>query len=552
MTRNLVSILLAQTSEQVHEVVTSLNIRGGDIETGFLRKNSDLNKAIKNRNWDLLIVNADNEDFDLPKAIRSLQRRKTPIRILAVGKNRGREEINEMLALGLREYIPNTDLERLYYVLQCEIENAILNQRKRSLEYDLNYKSQFIAKISHEMRTTLNSVILLSEILAENRSQHLSVDEIEYIDLIHGSSNNLLNLLNKILDLSKIQSGKMNIRIEDVFVQDFSNRTARLYVPIAKEKDLEFRLINELSEPLNIKTDLIRLEQVLNNLISNALKFTKHGHVHMRVYLPEETELRMQSLPKNNMVAFEVSDSGIGITPEKLQIIFESYVQAEGDRTQKQYGGTGLGLAISKEIAQILGGKLTLESEYGHGSTFTLYLPMDSSKAVMNKSEVEVVKIVPSTNDQKTFNLKPKLKKESTGHVLLVDNSTIHNMALKEFLSSIIKTCTTVESAQEAYEVLEQEGSHFDCIILDMYLPDAYGKDVLTEIRQMEAHKEVPVIIYSGKTLSKVEQRELLKDALAIVQKNVNSYKVLMDHIARIVNGNGNGNGNGDITEAIT
>ena len=535
MTKNSISILLAQTSEQVQEVVTSLNIRGVEIETGFLRTNSDLIQALKNRNWDVLLVNADSDTFDLEKALRSIVRKKAKLRVLATGKSRGRNEVNELLKNGVREYVPITDTDRLYYSLYAEIENALLIHRKRSLEYDLNYKSQFIAKISHEMRTTLNSVILLSEILAENRSLNLNTDEIEYIDLIHGSSNNLLDLLNKILDLSKIQSGKMNINLESIYVQDFCNRTARLYIPVAKEKNIAFKLNNELSEPLNIKSDRIRLEQILNNLISNAIKFTKKGEIELTVYKPKVDELRLQNLPKTNIVAFEVRDSGIGITEEKLHLIFESYVQAEGDRTQKLYGGTGLGLAISKEISQILGGKLTLESEYGKGSAFTVYLPVDSSNAVKSRSEVEVVKVIPSRDSQKSLSLKPSLKRKSTGHVLLVDNSTIHNMALKEFLSTVIKTCTTVESAQEAYEILKTD-IHFDCIILDMYLPDAYGKDVLHEIRMMDARKEVPVIIYSGKSLSKVEQRELHKDALAIVQKNVNSYKILMDHIVKIVN----------------
>lgn len=535
MSRSSISILLAQTPEEVQNVVTSLNIREIDIETGYLKTNIEFKKAITNRVWDILILNADSDEFDVHKALKLLSRKKLLLRIFIVGKARIRDEVHQFLKEGAREFIPITDPERLFYSLHSEIENALLDHRKKNLEYDLNYKSQFIAKISHEMRTTLNSVILLSEILAENRTQNLNADEIEYIDLIHGSSNNLLDLLNKILDLSKIQAGKMNINLESIYVQDFCNRTARLYVPVAKEKGLDFQLEVKLEAQLNIKSDRIRLEQVINNLISNAIKFTKKGSVELSVYLPDENELRQQHLPQKDMLAFAVKDTGIGITPEKMHIIFESYVQAEGDRTRKQFGGTGLGLAISKEISQILGGRLSVESEYGKGSEFTVYLPLDSTEAVKNRSEVEVVKIIPNKDAQKSLGLKPTLKKKSSGHVLLVDNSTIHNMALKEFLSTVVNQCTTVESAQEAYEILETD-THFDCIILDMYLPDAYGKDVLNEIRRMEARKEVPVIIYSGKTLSKVEQRELRKVSLAIVQKNVNSYKVLMDHIVKIMN----------------
>lgn len=531
-----ISILLAHTQALVRDVVSTLNLRGIEIETGFLKKNSDLAKAYKSHLWDLIILNIDSEDFDYQKAIRSLHRRKVHTRILAVGRLRNRDDINELLKHGVHDFIPVTDPTLLGIKIQQHIEFALVQNRRRELEYELNYKSQFIAKISHEMRTTLNSVILLSEILAENRSQTLNPDEIEYIDLIHGSSNNLLDLLNKILDLSKIQSGKMDIQLEQIDAKDFSSRLSRLYIPVAGEKHIEFKFDNQLNGQVVINTDRIRLEQVLNNLISNAIKFTNKGHVKLGIYKPDAEELLLQKIDSNEpMVAFEVSDTGIGINEEKIHVIFESYVQAEGQSTEKQYGGTGLGLAISKEIAQILGGRLTLESNYGEGSTFTLYLPFDSQKAVENKPEVEVVKVVKSEpGKEPTADKRPK--RNSKGTVLLVDNSTIHNMALKEFLSVVVKNCVTAESAQEAYELLEGD-EHFDCIILDMYLPDAYGKDVLLNIRAMESRKDVPVIIYSGKTISKTEQKELYQEALAVVQKNVNSYKVLMNHISQILNG---------------
>jgi len=530
-----ISILLAHTQALVRDVVSTLNLRGIEIETGFLKKNSDLAKAYKSHLWDLIILNIDSEDFDYQKAIRSLHRRKVHTRILAVGRLRNRDDINELLKHGVHDFIPVTDPTLLGIKIQQHIEFALVQNRRRELEYELNYKSQFIAKISHEMRTTLNSVILLSEILAENRSQTLNPDEIEYIDLIHGSSNNLLDLLNKILDLSKIQSGKMDIQLEQIDAKDFSSRLSRLYIPVAGEKHIEFKFDNQLNGHVVINTDRIRLEQVLNNLISNAIKFTNKGYVKLGIYKPDAEELLLQKIDSNEpMVAFEVSDTGIGINEEKIHVIFESYVQAEGQSTEKQYGGTGLGLAISKEIAQILGGRLTLESNYGEGSTFTLYLPFDSQKAVENKPEVEVVKVVKS-EPGKELTVDKLAKRNSKGTVLLVDNSTIHNMALKEFLSVVVKNCVTAESAQEAYELLEGD-EHFDCIILDMYLPDAYGKDVLLNIRAMESRKDVPVIIYSGKTISKTEQKELYQEALAVVQKNVNSYKVLMNHISTILN----------------
>ncbi len=536
MSGSTISILLAQTPDVVQHAVSSLKIKGIEIETGFLRSYQDYQKAVKRHQWDILLINVDHTSFDHQKVMRSLQRRKAFTRVIAIGKSRSRDQIHGLLDAGYRAFIPQQDEKLVQHTIRLQLEDAILDNRRRELEYELNYKSQFIAKISHEMRTTLNSVILLSEILAENRSQSLKEDEIEYIDLIHSSSNNLLDLLNKILDLSKIQSGKMDIQLEKVSVNEFSTRLTRLYIPVAAEKNIEFRYVNHLAGVHEINTDRIRLEQVLNNLISNAIKFTNKGYVKLTTYMPDHNELAMQNLDSaDSIIAFEISDTGIGINDAKRSIVFESYVQAEGQSTEKKYGGTGLGLAISKEIAHILGGKLTLESEYGSGSTFTVYLPSDSRFAVESKPEVEVVKVVQS-NSTNTLKENQSGTKKSKGRVLLVDNSTIHNMALKEFLSVVVKECVTAESAQEAYEILETD-EHFDCIILDMYLPDAYGKDVLYHIRTLKDRVEVPVIIYSGKTISKTEQKELYTEALAVVQKNVNSYKVLMNHISDILNG---------------
>lgn len=530
-----VSILLAQTTNSTNSLVSSFNFKRIKFETGFVRSHLDLAKAYKNDNWDILIINIDNEEFDYVKGIQTIQIKKGRTRILAIGKNRNRNEINTLFESGIHEFVPISDVSLFRIKIQQQIEISLQLKRIRELEYDVNYKSQFIAKISHEMRTTLNSVILLSEILAENRNQSLNKDEIEYIDLIHGSSNNLLDLLNKILDLSKIQSGKMNIQFEEIDVHDFCTRLSRLYIPVTIEKNIEFKFENNFDDLMVLNTDRLLLEQILNNLISNAIKFTNKGYVKLKTYSPSVDELLNQNIdPNEKIIAFEVSDSGIGISDDKFHVIFESYVQAEGKSTEINYGGAGLGLAISKELCQILGGKLSLESDYGTGSIFTVYVPLNSRRAVEGKPEQEVVKVIQKELINNGINEK-KSTIQSNGVVLLIDNSPIHNMALKEFLNVVVKNCITVESAQEAYSLLKTN-QQLDCIILDLYLPDAYGKDILQKIRTFENYKETPVIIYSGKTISKTEQKELYKDAFAIVQKNINSYKVLLEHISKIIN----------------
>ncbi|MEQ8525976.1 ATP-binding protein [Gracilimonas sp.] len=407
---------------------------------------------------------------------------------------------------------------------QVKDAKIIEKQKKKTKELELNskYKSQFFANLSHEMRTILNSTLLLTKILKENRTENLYGDQLEYLQTIYQSNNSVLELLNEVLDLSKIESGKIDITLERVEISDIGNRAERLFKPIAREKGLSFEYTSNGIGKDSIKTDRLRLDQVLNNLISNAIKFTEQGHVHL--------EISEATNDDANMIAFRVEDTGIGIPKKKQKRIFKSYVQAEGSSTEKRFGGTGLGLAISREIAQILGGKITLESTPGVGSSFTLLLPSDSSNILQRQAEKGKIKITteslpadqPSDVETELSNGKPK------GSVLLIDDSSIHNMALKEFLSFSIEVCHTAESAQEAYEILDRET--VDCIILDMYLPDADGKEVLDVLKSTKKYKDIPVIIYSGKSLTRSEEEKLLKKA-AVVQKNANSYKILLEKV---------------------
>ncbi|WP_421775007.1 ATP-binding protein [Gracilimonas sp.] len=392
-------------------------------------------------------------------------------------------------------------------------------QKTRQLELNNKYKSQFYANVSHEMRTILNSTLLLTNILKENRNENLKDDQLEYLKTIYHSNNSVLELLNEILDLSKIEAGKIDVRLEDVEIPDICDRAERLFRPIAREKNLSFECTLNGTSNKNLKTDRLRLDQVLNNLISNAIKFTTQGSVRLEVFNA-----------KSDRVAFRVHDTGIGIPVERQKHIFKSYIQAEGSSTEKRFGGTGLGLAISKEIAHLLGGEITLESEPGKGSCFTLFLPSDSSDELAQQAEQGKLRIEvkPDVESQPVEFPKQETEK-SQSSVLLVDDSSIHNMALKEFLGFSINKCITAESAEEAYEILQHE--IVDCIILDMYLPDADGKEVLDKLKSNRQLKDIPVIIYSGKSLTLSEEEKLLRKADAVVQKNVNSYRKLLENI---------------------
>ncbi|MYU52288.1 MULTISPECIES: HAMP domain-containing protein [Streptomyces] len=276
----------------------------------------------------------------------------------------------------------NRDIE----VKNTEIEEArqVLEERAEQLAVSMRYKSEFLANMSHELRTPLNSLLILAKLLADNAEGNLSPKQVEFAETIHGAGSDLLQLINDILDLSKVEAGKMDVsptRIALVQLVDYVEATFR---PLTAEKGLDFSVRVSPELPATLHTDEQRLLQVLRNLLSNAVKFTDSGAVEL-VIRPAGAEvpvaIREQLLehgalrdPDAAMIAFSVTDTGIGIASSKMRVIFEAFKQADGT-TSRKYGGTGLGLSISREIARLLGGEIHAASEPGRGSTFTLYLP---------------------------------------------------------------------------------------------------------------------------------------------------------------------------------
>ncbi|WP_432040591.1 HAMP domain-containing protein [Streptomyces cucumeris] len=277
----------------------------------------------------------------------------------------------------------NRDIE----VKNTEIEEArqVLEERAEQLAVSMRYKSEFLANMSHELRTPLNSLLILAKLLADNADGNLSPKQVEFAETIHGAGSDLLQLINDILDLSKVEAGKMDVsptRIALVQLVDYVEATFR---PLTAEKGLDFSVRVSPELPATLHTDEQRLLQVLRNLLSNAVKFTDTGAVELvirpaggdvpnaiREQLLEAGALRE---PDAEMIAFSVTDTGIGIAASKMRVIFEAFKQADGT-TSRKYGGTGLGLSISREIARLLGGEIHAASEPGRGSTFTLYLPL--------------------------------------------------------------------------------------------------------------------------------------------------------------------------------
>src|SRR5438105_1175708 len=259
---------------------------------------------------------------------------------------------------------------------EVEMARASLEEKAEQLQLISKYKSEFLANMSHELRTPLNSLLILAKLLADNKDRNLTEKQVEYAKTSYSSGGDLLSLIHEILDLSKVEAGKMQIEVRDIAPGDVKEFVERNFRALAEQKSLEFSIELDESLPSHIRTDPQRLQQVLKNLLANAFKFTEEGSVQLRIAtVPDRHGLDQETLHRaDQVVAFSVSDTGIGIPKHKQKIIFEAFQQADGT-TSRKYGGTGLGLSISREITRLLGGEIHVQSEPGSGSTFTIYLP---------------------------------------------------------------------------------------------------------------------------------------------------------------------------------
>jgi len=278
-------------------------------------------------------------------------------------------------------------------VINEELRNVQveLEKKAKDLESASKYKSEFLANMSHELRTPLNSILVLSQLMSDNVNGNLSEKQVEFAKTIHSSGSDLLSLINEILDLSKVEAGKIEVNVERFSLSVFADQISRIIQPLTRKRGLNFSIDIEETLPEYIYNDSQRVQQILRNLLSNSVKFTEQGFVKLRIYRPDgEFQSRKNQKPEDT-VAFEVSDSGIGIPKEKFQLIFDAFQQAEGT-TNRKYGGTGLGLTISKSFADILGGEIFVKSEEERGSTFTLYLPekLDLKKIAQETEANEV------------------------------------------------------------------------------------------------------------------------------------------------------------------
>ena len=560
----------------------------------------------------------------------------------------------------------NQELEERSRLL--EEKNLVITERNidiqlqaEELAQSSRYKSEFLANMSHELRTPLNSILLLSRLLTENLENNLSTEQIEYARVIQSSGNGLLSLIDEILDLSKIEAGKMQLEYKAVSLKEITTDLEGLFGPVARDKGIGFQITTDNELPSTIETDKMRLDQILRNLLSNAIKFTERGAV----------QLVVREGVSPGIIQFVVKDTGIGIPLNKQKSVFEAFQQADGS-TRRKFGGTGLGLSISRELAKLLGGEITLKSEVGEGSVFTLTVPVRkpspgqapttpasaggdpvnlSNGVAASKPDALVDKFVSPTipanipddrNDigahdkviliveddinfaksllaytrQKGYKavvavrgdeavelaakllpvgilldiqlpvksgwqVMEELKADSsTRHipvhimtsyeaksegrvrgaidvvkkpvnpekmqdifqrieyvlsqhpkkVLIVEENTQHATALAYYLESFAVNIEVTSHIDQTIQSFKER--NVDCVILDMGVPDQSSYDTLETVKKTPGLEGLPIIIFTGKSLSQAEEMRIKQYADSIVIKTAHSYRRILDEVS--------------------
>jgi signal transduction histidine kinase/DNA-binding response OmpR family regulator/HAMP domain-containing protein len=416
---------------------------------------------------------------------------------------------------------------------EVERARADLEEKAKQLELTSKYKSEFLANMSHELRTPLNSLLILSKLLADNKDGNLSDKQVEYSNTIYSSGRDLLSLINDILDLAKIEAGKQDIHPQHVKMNDLVRVLEERFTPIAAEKELSFSIENKVGNRCTIFNDEKRMLQVLENLLSNAFKFTHRGGVCLEI---ESSSGEGQS----ETVSFKVKDTGIGIPSEKQELIFQAFQQADGT-TSRKYGGTGLGLSICREIAELLGGHVYVESEEGKGSNFIFQLSdyeieaqtlgavlhLDEVAATVEDAELEASIIIAEEPS------KP-IQKDLIKRLLIVDDDLKQRNSLMELIGGMDIIIKAVSNGKEALEELKIQP--FDLMILDLGLSDTSGTDLLKKIKTNGANDQITVLVYTGRELTSKEEVELTKYAHTIIVKNEHSVDRLIAELDFILN----------------
>ena len=435
------------------------------------------------------------------------------------------QQTNEQLAQKAQQLAEqNVEVERK----NQEIEQArrAVEEKAKELALTSKYKSEFLANMSHELRTPLNSILVLGQQLNDNPDGNLTPKQVEFARTIHGAGTDLLNLITDILDLSKIESGTVSVQAEEVFFASLLDMIARPFRHEAEGRRLNFEIQTDPSLTRSMVTDSKRLQQVLKNLLSNAFKFTEQGSVRLRVFNAENgwSEDHPVLGKLASVVAFEVTDTGIGIPAEKQRLIFEAFQQADAG-TSRKYGGTGLGLAISRELAGLLGGEIQLRSAPDKGSTFTLYLPQTyvgpSTGITTVDSKISTVvtsrrpfAVPPAERSNEQIPDDRETLKQDDPILLIVEDDPRYARLLRDLSRDEGFKVLVATRGAEALELARE--FHPTAVSLDVFLPDMLGWTVLHHLKQDPTMRHIPVQML---TLDEDRQHGLASGAFAYVNK---------------------------------
>ncbi|WP_431897049.1 HAMP domain-containing protein [Nonomuraea sp. bgisy101] len=495
-----------------------------------------------------IIANSRTEDLlkESQRLTRELQERSDELQRQQEELRRSNSELEEKAGLLAKQ-------NRAIEIQNFQIEQArrTLEERAEQLAVSSRYKSEFLANMSHELRTPLNSLLVLAKLLTENAEGNLTSQQVEFARTIHGAGSALLQLINDMLDLSKVEAGRMDIHPAQLSLPKLVDYVEAAFAPLAQDKGLAFIIEVDPRVPQELRTDEQRLQQVLRNLLSNAVKFTPKGEVRLRVVpAPHEVDYDDDTLRSaNDLIAFQVVDTGIGIAPDKLEIIFEAFRQADGT-TSRKYGGTGLGLSICREIARLLGGEIHVDSELGSGSTFTLYMPTDYAGPLVARDggaarrqvltmqvEQQSPMVVPEPPMPLDLPL-PEVVQSSNGNqwqgddplngakILIVDDDIRNVFALTSVLERHGSTVVYAENGREGIEQLERN-EDVALVLMDIMMPEMDGWATTSAIRRMPQFADLPIIALTAKVMRGDREKSIASGASDYVPKPVDVDQLL-------------------------
>jgi signal transduction histidine kinase/HAMP domain-containing protein/CheY-like chemotaxis protein len=440
---------------------------------------------------------------------------------------------------------------------EIEMARLGLEEKAQQLAQASQYKSEFLANMSHELRTPLNSMLLLSRLLAENPDRTLNGKQVEFAQTIHGAGSDLLALIDDILDLSKIEAGRMDVEPNEVSFADIRAYVEQAFAPQAEERGLRFDVEIEPGLPSVLVTDPQRLQQILRNLVSNAVKFTDVGSVRLSIGFAADSSLYTSATLRaaRRVIAFTVTDSGIGISDDKLSLIFDAFQQADGT-TSRKYGGTGLGLSISRELARLLGGQISVRSAVGRGSTFTLFLPdvlqapsptaLQLTAPVSSEAQPRgarsggsVLRPLKELKDAPVPERRtsPAARELDGATVLIVDDDVRNVFALTSALELQGMTVLYADNGAEGVRILS-EHSEVDIVLMDAMMPDMDGNETTRAIRRNRRFAQLPVVFLTAKAMPGDRESSLAAGASDYITKPVDLDE-LLEVMAAWINGNG-------------